>query len=259
MSRVLVWFSCGAASAVTAKLAVEKYPDCELLYCDTLKYEHDDNLRFMKDVEKWTGKKVKILKSKKFNDIFEVFDKGWLIGVNGAACTREMKIKVRIDYQQPGDLHLFGFTSEEEKRIQNFEDSWDIKTEWLLYDNKITKSDCYRIIKEAGIEIPMMYKLGYNFNNCKCCVKGGQGYWNKIRVDFPDMFEKMAKQERKLNVAINKSYAGDGKRKRVFLDELDPKAGRDVPMPDIDCGVICNGITKEDIEFAQEQFELQFE
>ena len=25
-NRVLVWFSCGAASAVAAKLAVEKYP-----------------------------------------------------------------------------------------------------------------------------------------------------------------------------------------------------------------------------------------
>jgi PP-loop superfamily ATP-utilizing enzyme len=41
MKRVLVWFSCGAASAVAAKLAVEKYGDqCEVLYCDTLAYEH---------------------------------------------------------------------------------------------------------------------------------------------------------------------------------------------------------------------------
>lgn len=37
--RVLVWFSCGAASAVAAKLAVDKYRNdsVEVLYCDTLK------------------------------------------------------------------------------------------------------------------------------------------------------------------------------------------------------------------------------
>jgi hypothetical protein len=58
-------------------------------------------------------------------------------------------------------------------------------------------------------------------------------------VDFPEAFDRMAKQERKMNAAINKSYAGDKKRKRVFLDELDPKAGRGVPLPDIECGAIC--------------------
>jgi len=69
--RHLVWFSCGAASAVAAKLAVEKYPDCEVLYCDTLAYEHNDNIRFLSDVENWIGKKVKILTSKKYTDIYD--------------------------------------------------------------------------------------------------------------------------------------------------------------------------------------------
>jgi len=257
MSRVLVWFSCGATSAVAAKMAVEKYPDCEVLYCDTLAYEHKDNPRFMKDVSDWIGKPVKLLKSEKFNDIYEVFDKGWLIGVHGASCTTELKIKVRLKYQRPNDIHIFGFTADEENRIIKFqENNSDTETDDILFDNNITKKDCYKIIKDAGIEIPAMYKLGYNNNNCIGCVKGGQGYWNKIRVDFPDMFDKMAKQERKLNVAINKSYAGDGKRKRVFLDELDPKAGRDVPMPDIECGALCvNDDYREDATY---QFEMMF-
>lgn len=55
--RKLVWFSCGAASANAAKIAVQKYPDCEVLYCDTFKYEHPDNRRFFVDIEKWIGKK----------------------------------------------------------------------------------------------------------------------------------------------------------------------------------------------------------
>ena len=239
--RSLVWFSCGAASAVAAKLAVEQYPDCEVLYCDTLAYEHPDNMRFVGDVENWIGKKIKILKSEKYADIYDVFNKtGWLVGVGGARCTTELKRNVRLAYQRPGDIHIFGLTSDEEKRIGRFEEqNPHILPEWILLDRGITKGTCYRIIRDAGIELPTMYKLGYNNNNCVGCVKGQQGYWNKIRVDFPRVFQKMAKQERKMNVAICKTYAGDGKRKRVFLDELDPNAGRYQPLPDIECGVLC--------------------
>ncbi len=252
--RNLVWFSCGAASAVAAKLAVEKYPDCELLYCDTLAYEHPDNLRFMRDVEAWTGKSVKILRSKKYEDIYDVFHStGWLIGPRGARCTQELKQKVRRDYQREGDVHIFGMTSDESDRIMNFEDRHpELDFDWILENT--TKSDCYRIIQEAGIELPEMYKLGYNNNNCIGCVKGGLGYWNKIRVDFPEIFEKMGRTERKLGIAINKDRRG-GVIKRVFLDKLDPNVGRDVPMPDIECGALCIGADSR-VE-AQEQLDMK--
>jgi len=238
--RVLVWFSCGAASAVAAKVAVEKYPDCEILYCDTLSYEHPDNIRFLNDVAKWTGKDIKILKSDKYTDIYDVFNKtGWLVGPYGAGCTTKLKTNVRKAYQRDGDLHIFGLTADELDRADRFESDNPIDTEWVLIDKGVTKADCYQVLLHEGIDLPEMYKLGYNNNNCIGCVKGQQGYWNKIRIDFPDIFEKMAKQERKMNVAINKTYAGSKKRQRVFLDELDPAAGRDAPIPDIECGVLC--------------------
>jgi len=257
-TRVLVHFSCGAASATAAKYAVEKYPDCELILCDTLKYEHPDNKRFFNDVQIWLNKDIKILKSKKYTDIYDVFDKtGWLIGPAGARCTAELKRNVRKEYQRDGDIHILGLTYDEQDRIALFEDNNpELNLEWILDENKLTKKDCYKVIQDAGIELPTMYKLGYNNNNCIGCVKGGMGYFNKIRRDFPEAFDRMAKQERKMNVAICKSYAGDGKRKRVFLDELDPNAGRDVPMPDIECGVLCvNENTREE---AQEQFEMRY-
>ena len=264
-NRVLVWFSCGAASAVAAKLAVDKYGDrCEVLYCDTLAFEHPDNMRFFKDVEKWIGKEIKILKSEKYKDIYDVFEKTrYLDGVHGARCTTELKKNVRLAYERPGDIQIFGLTYDEQGRMRMFEErNQDIDLEWILDDHKINKSNCYAWIREAGIELPEMYKLGYNNNNCIGCVKGQSGYWNKIRVDFPEAFERMAKMERKLDVAINKSYAKKIKlacgsiinnpneaRFRIFLDELHPEAGRDVPMPDIECGVLCvNPGTEEQSE-----------
>ena len=80
-----------------------------------------------------------------------------------------------------------------------------------------------------------MYKLGYHNNNCVGCVKGGAGYWNKIRVDFPDAFNKMAKLERQLGVKITKS-----KGQRVYLDELPVDAGNYPKEQSIECGIFCH-------------------
>jgi hypothetical protein len=60
------------------------------------------------------------------------------------------------------------------------------------------------------------------------------GYWNKIRKDFPDRFDKMSKVERLIGHAVNKDENGP-----VYLDELAPNRGRfKVDMP-ADCGFTC--------------------
>ncbi len=135
MSRVLVWFSCGAASAVAAKRTIEYYPDrnvpIEVLYCDTLKYEHPDNRRFMADVEKWIGRKIKILKSPDYEDIYDVFNKtGFLVGPWGARCTIELKKKVREAYQREGDIHVFGYTFDEMGRALRMDRNWPEIQTW---------------------------------------------------------------------------------------------------------------------------------
>jgi hypothetical protein len=50
----------------------------------------------------------------------------------------------------------------------------------------------------AGIELPLMYRLGYDNANCIGCVKGGEGYWRAIREDFPAEFEELAKVQDEL-------------------------------------------------------------
>ena len=73
--RVLSWFSCGDASAVAARIAVEQYQGVEVLYCDTLAYEHPDNIRFLHDVERWVGQNIQVLKNPNYRDIYDVFEK----------------------------------------------------------------------------------------------------------------------------------------------------------------------------------------
>ena len=246
MSRVLVAVSLGDASAVAAYEALAEYGDrCEFYYCDTFAYEHPDNRRFFADVQKWLGHPITVLKSKDYADIFDVFEKiRWLVGVGGARCTTELKKMVRIEYQRPDDLHVFGFTAEEGKRVDRFhKENPDLQADMILHRKGITKAVCHQRIREAGIELPAMYRMGYKNNNCIGCVKGGKGYWNKIRRDFPDAFERMSKMGRKLNAAINKNEGrnpdGTRWRRTLFLDELPPDAGRHEAEPDIECGVLC--------------------
>ena len=79
-----------------------------------------------------------------------------------------------------------------------------------------------------------MYDLGYANNNCIGCVKGGKGYWNKIRVDFPEVFERRAKMEREIGNSILHDKNG-----MVFLDELDPYAGKMNDEIMDDCSLFC--------------------
>jgi hypothetical protein len=237
--RLLVWFSCGAASAVAAKLISEMALDMpvEYLYCDTLKYEHPDNIRFLRDVERWIGHEIKLLNPADYNggytDIFDVFDRRhFLNGQHGALCTVLLKKTVREKYSTPDDIHVLGYVAEEIDRAARFINAnIGVNTRFVLIEKKITKRRCLFMLQEAGIELPTMYKLGYKNNNCIGCVKGGMGYWNKIKVDFPDVFDRMAKEERKLNASCING---------TFLDELDTDKGNYKGEEHLECGLFCN-------------------
>jgi 3'-phosphoadenosine 5'-phosphosulfate sulfotransferase (PAPS reductase)/FAD synthetase len=234
--RVISWFSCGAASAVATILAAIKYGDIEAVYCRVWE-EHEDNLRFLDDFTRVTGIPVKVIMNLEYDgSIYNVFTKRKFIkNQHGAPCTMVLKKDMRKSYQRPTDTQVFGYTAEEQDRADKFIDgNNDVNQDFLLIDNGITKQDCYAHLTRLGLKLPAMYHLGYSNNNCIGCVKGGMGYWNKIRKDFPTQFHKMAKLERFIGHAVNKDENGP-----VYLDELAPNRGRfKVDMP-ADCGFTC--------------------
>lgn len=48
MSRIISWFSCGAASAVATKMVLKKHPETIIAYTEVVE-EHQDNKRFLND------------------------------------------------------------------------------------------------------------------------------------------------------------------------------------------------------------------
>jgi hypothetical protein len=235
--RIVSWFSCGAASAYATYLAHKKYPKITVAYCRVLE-EHPDSLRFLQEYSHRTGIHITILENAKYHgSVREVLRRNnYIKGPKGAICTRILKKEVRQSFQRPNDIHVFGYTSEEENRANLF---WDanneMATDFILLERKITKKECLQFVKEElKIELPMMYRLGYFNNNCIGCVKGGMGYWNKIRHDFPDVFNWMTQEERKRGFALNKDKNG-----LVFLDELDPHRGNHKEDAPGECGFSC--------------------
>ena len=243
MSRLVFWYSCGAASAVAVKIGLADkklladFDEVVIAYCH-IKEEHPDNARFMKECEQWFGHPITTLINETYDgSIYNVFDKNYMRTPAGSPCTRALKKQVRARFQREDDVQVFGFTVEEKARAERFEQqNPTLLLEHPLIDGQITKENCLAMVANAGIELPVLYKLGYEHNNCVGCVKGGMGYWNKVRVDFPEEFNRMAEFEKRKGYTVLKEPK-DGQP--LYLADLHPTRGNFKKEPKIECGIAC--------------------
>ena len=237
--KTISWFSAGVSSAVTTKLLIDEIDEIFYTHIDD---QHEDSLRFVKECEEWFGKEIIILQShfKTVDDLCRA--RSFISGPNGSPCTRALKINVRVLWEKsnPGaKRYVWGYDcSPKEKNradsIVNFLPNYDHR--FPLIEQSISKEHAHEILAASGIKRPKMYDLGYHNNNCIGCVKASSmGYWNKIRIDFPDVFASRSKLERDIGATINKTET-DGP---IYLDELDPKRGRHDPPITGDCGLLC--------------------
>lgn len=234
ITRMLCWFSNGAASAVATKEAIDIYGathDVIPVCCDTRPSEHSDNYRFSEDCEKWFGVPILYLRNDDYKTVDDVFEKTrYMSGPKGARCTTELKKIPRLRYAQPDDIHVWGYTYGELKRMKDFRSrNPDINSLFILRERRITKQMCLGRLTAAGIELPAMYRLfdeedrrrygqdGLDNNNCPCCAKASSPwYWSVMRKYFPVEFARRAKQSREIGCRLVEI----SHHKRIFLDEL---------------------------------------
>lgn len=163
---IIVWFSCGAASAVAAYETLKMFPDCDVrIVNNPIKNENPDNIRFLKDVEKWLGVKIEFAINKKYPscDITQVFnDRKYMSGTKGAPCTVELKKEARYQFELENkiDYHVMGFTSEELHRHKRFTTGERQNLLPVLIALRKTKEDCFKIITDVGILLPISYRQG---------------------------------------------------------------------------------------------------
>lgn len=154
----------------------------------------------------------------------------------GAACTYQLKKLPRMKLEDNNNIttqvYGFEFSKHELMRSKRFKEQYPYTNpSFPLQRTQLTKANCLHLLMQAGIEKPIMYKLGFHNNNCIGCIKGGMGYWNKIREHFPEEFEKFSKLEREV---VKHSIL-----KGVYLDELNPSQGNYLSEIEPECGLFC--------------------
>jgi 3'-phosphoadenosine 5'-phosphosulfate sulfotransferase (PAPS reductase)/FAD synthetase len=209
MSKIICWWSGGITSAVACKVALDLYgkENCRVIMIDT-KNEDDDTYRFKSDCEKWYGVNIEVITGigDDYKDIESVWFKHKSLNVaNGAICSSKLKRAVREKWQEHNDFdfQVFGFEFDKKefnRALSLSKNHPKAKSIYPLLMKGYTKDDCLRIVQDAGIEIPRMYSLGFRNNNCfkTGCVQGGIGYWQKMKKEFPEKFNKMADIEHEL-------------------------------------------------------------
>ncbi len=240
---IAVWFSCGAASAVAAKLTLEKYSETHnvRIVNNPVVEEGEDNRRFREQVSAWLKCKIELAINPKYPtasaiDVWE--HRRFMSARKGAPCTFHLKKEARYFWEKSNiaEWHVLGFTADEKHRFERFKITERKNTLAPLIDAGLTKPDCFDILKQARIRLPVAYGLGYANANCFGCVKAtSPTYWNHLRRTSPGIFKSRAEQSRRLGAKLVR-YKG----RRIFLDELPADAkGRPLKSYSIDCGTFC--------------------
>lgn len=221
-------------------------PEDVLIVNAFVKQEHEDNRRFLADCEKWFAHPVTVVMSEKYHgSTYEVWEKRRMM-MNGqthlAICSEELKRFAIAPLMRPDDVRVIGYTSDKRDsqraiRLERFFPKEEFH--FPLIERGLKHADCLAMVERAGIELPLMYRLGYNNANCIGCVKGGEGYWNKIRRDFPEEFIQIANIQESIGPG---AYLFRDRKTgvRYSLRDLPPDKGRYEDEPEISCGFICS-------------------
>jgi hypothetical protein len=241
---IAVWFSCGAASAVAAKLTLERFAKTHTVRIinNPVDEEPIDNKRFLSDVADWLGVEVEQAINQKLGhtSCVKVWnDRKFMSGPMGAPCTMLLKKEARHQWEAINnpDWHVLGFTADERKRHDRFVLTERSNVIPVLIDAGLTKEDCFDVITSAGLTLPDAYLRGYPNANCIGCVKAtSPTYWSHVRNVDPEVFNIRSTQSRDIGARLVRH-----KGKRIFLDELpEGSTGRKMKsysMPD--CGIFC--------------------
>lgn len=197
----IVSLSGGLGSAIAAERAIQTHGrENILLWFADVKKENTDLYRFVHDLmQRWGGRLYYYTDGRRPED---VWDQRKLVPNNRIApCSYELKVKPFRDFIQAMNqlpIVYIGYKPAEQERMRSTQASYkeaipkavvDYPLLWELAETRDLVAVCEQ---ELGIEAPLLYKLGYDYNNCggECC-RAGITSWVRTAGSFPQRFAHM--------------------------------------------------------------------
>lgn len=233
--KYIVTFSGGKDSLATIIWAKENLPDFDVVFCDT-GWESPKTYAHIKEIEAWIGKQFITLKSKKFEDLIDLFiQKKRAASTKARFCTEEMKSKPMIDYVLSLETDitvLQGVRNEESESRRNLkmkDEYFKFYVEPYGFDKKgKPKFHTYRkhevlatydtmttdvlrpIIKwsadqvfdyifKSGIKANPLYYEGFSRVGCFPCIMCTKGEIRLIAETYKERIDEIRAFEQKIN------------------------------------------------------------
>lgn len=211
--RAVVFLSGGVASWVAARRARKIYADLTLLFTDTM-IEDGDSYRALDEMAEDIG--APLVKLADGRDPWDVFKDVRFLGNNRIArCSHDLKQKVAREWVHanvhPYDTELvIGIDWTELHRVKSIVRNWHPYRVALPLTEApyLTKADMLDMLRDAGIEPPRLYRMGFAHANCGgFCVRGGHGHFKILLDQMPERFAHHEQKEQELREYLDADVA----------------------------------------------------
>lgn len=214
---VIVAISGGKASAWCADWALKNFPREEvILYFNDTKWEHPDLYRFLKDLARFFNHPITYDSDGRSPEAL-FYDHHALANNRMPFCSHELKAERLQKFFKNGDTLVFGIGADEPHRalrvIQVYLGVADRtgrlpKLTFPLIREDVTKRQIDDFLQQAGIQEPILYRLGFLHNNCSGgCVRAGKKHWKLLYEKLPEVYADRERVEREVRSFLGKDVS----------------------------------------------------
>ncbi|KKW45651.1 MAG: hypothetical protein UY96_C0017G0052 [Parcubacteria group bacterium GW2011_GWB1_56_8] len=214
---VIVALSGGKASAWCADWALRNYPkENVILYFNDTKWEHPDLHRFLEDLAKHFDHPITIDSDGRSPESL-FYDESALANNRMPFCSRILKAKRLQKFYKDGDTLVFGIGADEPHRAIRLATVYQevaertgkqLKLRFPLISENVTKEKINAFLRDAGIEEPLLYRLGFLHNNCSGgCVRAGKKHWKLLYEKLPEVYAERERVEEEVRDHLQKDVS----------------------------------------------------
>lgn len=214
---IIVALSGGKASAWCADWALKHYTKKDIiLYFNDTKWEHPDLYRFLNDLSAHFRHPITFDSDGRSPE--QLFHDHHALANNRMPfCSHELKAKRLQAFYKHADTLVFGIGADEMHRAQRLVGVYQVvaaktnrwpKLLFPLIQENVSKEQVSDFLKDAGIQEPLLYRLGFLHNNCSGgCVRAGKKHWKLLYEKLPEVYAERERVEREMRERFDKDIS----------------------------------------------------